>query len=81
MNVNISVPVVVVGTYAEPLICFTEDGKLTVAEPVVLTNTETVCPGFILDGSILVSLPLTNCKLKKLWKSTVFLVNYTKDHG
>jgi hypothetical protein len=41
-KVIISLLVVVVGTYDEPLICLTDDGKFTVPEPVVLNNMFTV---------------------------------------
>jgi hypothetical protein len=38
INVMISVPVVVVGTYNDPVTCFTDDGNDTVAESPVDIN-------------------------------------------
>jgi len=43
-KVKISVPVVVVGVYDEPLGCLTDVGKVTVPEPVVDTLITLVCP-------------------------------------
>jgi hypothetical protein len=50
--VTISVPVVVVGTYNDPDVCFTDDGNDTVADPVVDTNIFIVWPDLILLGLI-----------------------------
>ena len=65
-NVIISLPVDVVGTYAEPEAWSTVVGNDTVAEPVVDTKILTVCPGLIFDGFINVLDPDTNCRVKKL---------------
>ena len=67
-NVKISVPVVVVGTYVDPLGCLTEVGNDTVAEPIVETNNILDWPGLILLGLMYVFVPATNCNVKKLPK-------------
>ena len=67
-KVKISVPVVVVGTYEDPLGCLTVEGNDTVADPVVEINNILDCPNLILLGLIYVSVPWTNCKVKKLPK-------------
>jgi hypothetical protein len=61
-----SLPVVGVAAYENPDGCNTVEGNVTVADPVVDTNIFTVCPGLILLGLICVSVPGTNCKVKKL---------------
>jgi hypothetical protein len=52
INVRISLAVVVVGIYNDPLGCFTVDGNDTVADPVVDNSKLTVLPGLILLGLI-----------------------------
>jgi hypothetical protein len=51
-NVIMSLPVDVVGTYAEPEVCLNIDVNETVAEPVVDNKILTVCPGLTLEAEI-----------------------------
>jgi len=64
-NVNTSVDDAAVGVYAEPLVCFTLDGNVTVLPLTVVNIKLIVCPPFMFVGLICVE-PVGNVNVKKL---------------